>query len=55
MQKESFSGSFRYNEVRFAVVKKFPYAAHYTVTAEKKQTIIHAGFAFNETPGKLDE
>ena len=26
-----FARSFRYNNVRFAVVKKFPYAAHFTI------------------------
>ncbi|MBX3256103.1 MAG: hypothetical protein KF862_18345 [Chitinophagaceae bacterium] len=55
IQKGPFSRSFRYDGVRFAVVKKFPYAAHYTVTEEKKQIIIHAVFAFSENPKKWND
>lgn len=29
-----FSRALRYNEIRFAVLKKFPYAAHYYVVSE---------------------
>lgn len=31
IKQNPFTRSFRYDDVRFAVVKKFPYAAHYTV------------------------
>lgn len=31
VKQNPFARSFRYDEVRFAVVKKFPYAAHYTI------------------------
>ncbi len=31
IKKNPFTRSFRYDGVRFAIVKKFPYAAHYTI------------------------
>ena len=31
IKRNPFTRSVRYDEVRFAVVKKFPYAAHYTI------------------------
>lgn len=34
IKNNPFSRSFRYDEVRFAVVKKFPYTAHYTIDFE---------------------
>jgi hypothetical protein len=40
------SRSFRYDDVRFAVVKKFPYAAHYTVDQRAKLIKIQAVLAF---------
>ena len=42
--------SFRYDEVRFAVVKKFPYAAHYTFDAKSNIVKIHATLAFKQDP-----
>lgn len=38
IKQNPFTRSIRYDEVRFAVVKKFPYAAHYTI--EEKQNLI---------------
>jgi plasmid stabilization system protein ParE len=52
LKENPFNASFRYDEVRYAVVYKFPYAAHYTVNKEKKLVIIHAVFAFQENPEK---
>ena len=40
------SRSFRYDNVRFAVVDKFPYSAHYTVDEEEKLIKIQAVLAF---------
>lgn len=51
LHKNPFTASFRYDEVRYAVVNKFPYAAHYTVNTNN-QIIIHAVFAFQENPEK---
>lgn len=41
-----FSRSFRYDEVRLAVVKKFPYAAHYTINEENNLIKIQAVLGF---------
>jgi plasmid stabilization system protein ParE len=46
IKERPLSRSFRYDEVRFAVLKKFPYAAHYTVDESKKIIKIHAVLAF---------
>ncbi len=50
VKKNPFTRSLRYDQVRFAVVKKFPYAAHYTI--ENNSIIIHAVFGFKENPDK---
>lgn len=42
--------SIRYDEVRFAVIKKFPYAAHYTIDEENKIVKIQALLAFKRNP-----
>jgi plasmid stabilization system protein ParE len=42
--------SFRYDEVRFAVVKKFPYAAHYTIDHVNKIVKIQAVLSFSQDP-----
>ncbi|MEO8822091.1 MAG: type II toxin-antitoxin system RelE/ParE family toxin [Ginsengibacter sp.] len=42
--------SFRYNDVRFAVVKKFPYAAHYTIDMDKHIVKIQAVLGFSQNP-----
>jgi plasmid stabilization system protein ParE len=55
IKKNPFSRSFRYDEVRYAVVKKFPYAAHYTVDDETSIITIHAVFGFKEDPDKWVE
>ena len=40
----------RYDEVRFAVIKKFPYAAHYTVDEKNKTVKIQAVLGFKQNP-----
>jgi plasmid stabilization system protein ParE len=52
LKDNPFNASFRYDEVRYAVVYKFSYAAHYTVNKEVYLVIIHAVFAFQENPEK---
>jgi plasmid stabilization system protein ParE len=52
IKKNPFTRSFRYDTVRFAVVKKFPYAAHYTVDEDNGVVVIHAVFGFKENPEK---
>jgi hypothetical protein len=52
LKTNPFTNSFRYDEVRFAVTYKFPYAAHYTVDKENFFITIHAVFAFKENPEK---
>ncbi len=42
----------RYDGIRFAVPKKFPYAAHYIVDEAAKIVIIQAVFGFAENPEK---
>ncbi len=42
IKKEPFSHSCRYDDVRFAIPQKFPYAAHYTIDDNSKTIIIHA-------------
>lgn len=53
IKKNPYNRSLRYDDVRFAVVKKFPYAAHYTI--EENSIIIHAVFGFKEDPAKWKE
>lgn len=52
LKDNPFNASFRYDNVRYSVVNKFPYAAHYTVNKEECSVIIHAVFAFQENPEK---
>lgn len=42
--------SFKYDNVRFAVVKKFPYAAHYTIDQNNHIVKIQAVLAFSQNP-----
>ena len=42
--------SFRYDEVRFAIVKKFPYAIHYTIDQTKNIIKIQAVLGFSQNP-----
>ena len=42
--------SFRYDEVRFAVVKKFPYAVHYSIDDKNHILKIQAVLAFSQNP-----
>lgn len=42
--------SFRYDDVRFAVVKKFPYAAHYTIDQANHIVKKQAVLAFSQNP-----
>lgn len=46
IKQNPFTRSFRYDEVRFAVVKRFPYAAHYTVDKPNNLIKIHAVLGF---------
>jgi hypothetical protein len=46
IKRNPFARSFRYDEVRFAVIKKFPYAAHYTVDNKKNIIKIQAVLGF---------
>jgi len=46
IKQSPLTRSFRYDEVRFAVVKKFPYAAHYTVDEQHKLIKIQAVLSF---------
>lgn len=40
--------SIRYDEVRFAVIKRFPYAIHYTVDEKQRIVKIQALLAFKQ-------
>jgi hypothetical protein len=51
VKKNPFYLSFRYDNIRFAVLKKFPYAAHYSVDEQKRLIIVHAVFGFKEGLG----
>ena len=56
VKQAPFTKSFRYDEVRFAVVKKFPYAAHYTVDNDNLLIKIQAVLGFaqdNEANWKM--
>jgi hypothetical protein len=46
IKKNPFTRSYRYDAVRFAVVKKFPYAAHYTVDETNNLIKIQAVLGF---------
>ncbi len=46
VKSRPLSRSIRYDEVRFAVLEKFPYAAHYTVEQPAKIIKIQAVLAF---------
>ena len=48
IKQNPLARSFRYDDVRFAVVKKFPYAAHYTVDETNKLIKIQAVFGFSQ-------
>jgi plasmid stabilization system protein ParE len=47
-----FTGSIRYENVRFAVVKKFPYAIHYTVEEKSRLIKIQAVLGFSQNDEK---
>lgn len=56
IKQNPFARSYRYNEVRFAVVKKFPYAAHYTIDETSHLIKIQAVLGFaqdSETNWKM--
>jgi hypothetical protein len=48
VKKNPFAHSVRYDDVRFAVAKKFPYAAHYTIDPDNLLIKIQAVFAFDQ-------
>lgn len=49
-KKNPTYNSFRYDDVRFAVVKKFPYAVHYTFDQKNHILKIQALLAFSQNP-----
>jgi len=48
IKQNPLTRSFRYDNVRFAVVNKFPYAAHYTVDEQTGLIIIQAVLGFSQ-------
>lgn len=48
IKRNPFTRSYRYDDVRFAVVKKFPYAAHYTIDEKNKIIKIQGVFGFSQ-------
>jgi hypothetical protein len=52
VRKNPFTRSCRYADVRFAVPKNFPYAAHYIVNEDMATVVVHAVFAFKQDPGE---
>jgi len=50
LKTNPFYSSIRYDEVRFALIKKFPYAAHYTIDEKNKAVKIQALLAFKQNP-----
>lgn len=55
LRDNPFINPVRYDEVRFAIPHKFPYAAHYTISVSNSILTIHAVFAFKESPQKWSE
>jgi hypothetical protein len=56
IKQNPFTRSFRYDNVRFAVVRKFPYAAHYTIDEQNQVIKIQGVFGFaqdSETNWKM--
>lgn len=53
VKKQPTFPSFRYDEVRYAIPRNFPYAAHYTI--EGSTIVVHAVFGFSENPEKWKE
>ncbi len=49
-KKNPAYNSFRFDEVRFAVVKKFPYAVHYTIDQDNRVVKIETVLAFSQNP-----
>lgn len=48
IKRNPLTRSFRYGEVRFAVIKKFPYAAHYTIDEDTHIIKIQGVFGFSQ-------
>jgi plasmid stabilization system protein ParE len=48
LKKRPHSRGFRYADVRFAVIRKFPYAAHYTVDEDYQMVKIQAVLGFKQ-------
>lgn len=51
VKRNPLSRSYRYDKVRFAVVKKFPYAAHYIIDEKNHLIKIHAVLGFSQDSG----
>lgn len=52
IKKSPFTRSVRYDNVRFAVIKKFPYAAHYTIEEKHSIVKIQAVLGFSQDSEK---
>jgi basic membrane lipoprotein Med (substrate-binding protein (PBP1-ABC) superfamily) len=52
LKDNPFNASFRYDNVRYAVANKFPYAASLYSKQRRILSYIHAVFAFQENPEK---
>jgi plasmid stabilization system protein ParE len=50
IKQNPFTRSLRYDDVRFAVLDSFPYAAHYTIDESTRAITIHAVLAFKQNP-----
>lgn len=50
LKQNPFSHSVRYDDVRLAKPKAFPYAAHYTIDDESKAITIQAVLAYKQDP-----
>ncbi len=48
LKQNPFTRSVRYNDVRFAVTRKFPYSIHYTI--ENSVIIVHAEICDSRDP-----
>jgi hypothetical protein len=51
IKKRPHARSARYDDVRFALLEKFPYAAHYTIDEQTRSIIIQAVLSDYQNPG----
>jgi hypothetical protein len=50
IKKNPFARSVRYEDVRFALLQRFPYAAHYTINKQTHSITIQAVFSDHQDP-----